>query len=26
LRYTPQMDDGKPVDGCINFRVKFSLR
>jgi protein TonB len=26
LRYSPQMDEGKPVDGCINFRVKFSLR
>jgi protein TonB len=26
LHYTPQMDEGKPVDGCINFRVKFSLR
>jgi protein TonB len=24
-RFSPAMDEGKPVDGCIDFRVKFTL-
>src|ERR1700740_1565414 len=25
-RFAPAMEDGKPVDGCVDFRVKFALR
>jgi TonB family protein len=25
-RFSPATEDGKAVDGCIDFRVKFALR